>query len=119
MRRPSRRWSRSSRFWYPDALIDGRIFNAGYENHPVRQLAEIVRDSVARPVEIATLPSDDQRSYHVSSERIGRELGFVPRHTIEDAVASLGAAFAAGRVAGAMTDERYYNVKRMRSLGLG
>ncbi len=104
---------------YPDALIDGRIFNAGYENHPVRQLAEIVRDSVGRPVEIVTTPSDDHRSYQVSSERIGRELGFVPRHTIADAVAGLAVAFAAGRVAGAMTDDRYYTVKRMQSLGLG
>ena len=57
---------------YPDDMIDGRVFNAGYENHRVSQLAEIVRDAVGQPVEIVTTPSDDHRSYHVSSARIGR-----------------------------------------------
>ena len=104
---------------YPDDMIDGRVFNAGYENHRVSQLAEIVRDAVGQPVEIVTTPSDDHRSYHVSSARIGRDLGFLPRHTIEDAVVGLARAFATGRVAGAMTDDRYYNVKRMQALGLG
>jgi len=28
-------------------------------------------------------PTDDLRSYHVSSEKMRRELGFEPRHTID------------------------------------
>ncbi len=103
---------------YPDAAIDGRVFNAGYENHRVGELAEIVRSSVGQGIEIVTTPSDDHRSYHVSSARIGRELGFTPRHSIEDAVKGLSAAFTAGRIVNAMTDDRYYNVKRMQALGL-
>lgn len=103
---------------YPDAQIDGGIYNAGYENHTVQQLAEVVRDTVARPVEIATTPTDDNRSYHVSSEKIRRELGFEPRHTIEDAVRGLAEAFGAGRVPAPMTDNLYYNVKRMQALNL-
>lgn len=103
---------------YPDALIDGRIFNAGYENHEVGELAQIVRDVVGREVEIVTTPTDDHRSYHVSSAAIGRELGFVPSHTIEDAVRSLYVAFDEGLVPNAMTADSYYNVKRMRAIEL-
>lgn len=103
---------------YPDELIDGRVFNAGYENHRVRELAEIVREGAHRDVEIVVSPTDDNRSYHVSSAKIARELGFVPKRTIGDAVASLVTAFEAGRVPDAMSDPRYYNVKMMQSLGL-
>ena len=68
----------------PDAMIAGRTYNAGYQNHTVAEIAEIVRSVVTREVpsranvDIVTTPSDDLRSYHISSERIRRELGFVP-----------------------------------------
>ena len=103
---------------YPDRLIDGKVFNAGYENHRVGELAHIVRDVVGEGVRIVTTPSDDHRSYHVSSEAIKRELGFEPSHTIGDAVRSLRDAFAGGLVPDPMTDDLYYNVKRMQSIQL-
>lgn len=103
---------------YPDEVIDGKVFNAGYENHSVRQLADIVRDGVERDVEIVTTPSDDHRSYHVSSEKIQRVLGFKPRHTINDAVRGLADAFADGRVPNPMDNALYYNVKQMQAAGL-
>ena len=103
---------------YPDEMIDGKVFNAGYENHTVMQIAEMVRANVGEAVEIVATPTDDNRSYHVSSEKMWRELGFVPRHTIDDAVASLTAAFAAGKVPNAMTDPVYYNVKLMQEIAL-
>ena len=37
----------------------------------------MVRAEVGRKVDIVVTPTDDHRSYHVSSERIRRELGFV------------------------------------------
>jgi nucleoside-diphosphate-sugar epimerase len=101
----------------PDEAIDGKIFNAGYQNHRVRELAEMVR-SVVGEVPIEVTPSNDQRSYHISSERIGKELGFVPRHTIEDAVRDLVAAFKAGKIPNPMDDERYYNIRLMQSVDL-
>ena len=69
-------------------------------------------------VEIVTTPTDDLRSYHISSEKIRRELGFAPKRTIADAVRSLVDAFDAGLVPDPMTDSRYYNVKRMQELAL-
>jgi len=103
---------------WPDELIDGKVFNAGYENHSVGQLAEIVREQVGTGVAIVATPTDDHRSYHVSSEKIARELGFRPKRTIEDAVKGLVAAFSAGRIPNSMTDDRYYNVKRMQAISL-
>ncbi len=99
---------------WPEKAIDGKIYNAGYENHRVDEIAEMVRGVVGEDVEIVTSPTDDLRSYHISSERIERELGFRPRHTIEDAIRDLDDAFTAGRVPDALSDPRYYNIKTMQ-----
>jgi len=103
---------------YDDRLIDGKTFNAGFENHKVGEIAEIVRGMVGQGVEIVTQTTDDLRSYHVSSQRIYDELGFKPTHTIDDAVQSLVTAFTAGKVPNSMTDPAYYNIKTMQALNL-
>jgi len=103
---------------WPDEAIDGNIFNAGYENYRIIEIAEMVRSVVGKDVEIVTTPTDDHRSYHISSEKIKRELGFVPQHTIEDAVRDLVTAFEAGKIPNSMTDIRYYNIKTMQHLRL-
>ena len=103
---------------YEDQMIDGKIYNAGYENHTVGDIAKMVRDVVGDEVEIVTTPSDDLRSYHVSSEKMKNELGFVPTHTIADAVQDLMAAFKAGKISDPMSNENYYNIKTMQDLGM-
>lgn len=103
---------------WSETAIDGRTYNVGYQNRKVREIAEIVKGVVGEDVRIVTTPSDDHRSYHVSSDKIRRELGFAARHTIEDAVRDLVAAFGAGKVPDSMTDDRYYNIKRMQRLSL-
>ena len=103
---------------WPAAAIDGKIFNAGYENHKVAEIADMVRQAVGPDVQIVTTPTDDHRSYHVSSEKIKRELGFAPQHTIEDAVKDLVTAFGAGNIPNSMTDMRYYNIKTMQAIHL-
>jgi nucleoside-diphosphate-sugar epimerase len=103
----------------PAPMINGRTFNAGYQNNTVMQIATTVRDIVQSrsklgSIEIVTTPTDDNRSYHISSARIQRELGLVPQRTIEDAVQDLLTAFERGLLPNAMTDDRYYNVRLMR-----
>ncbi|MBV8480133.1 MAG: NAD-dependent epimerase/dehydratase family protein [Actinobacteria bacterium] len=102
----------------PDEQVDGRVLNAGYENHSVDAIAGIVQHVLGPDIEIERTPTDDMRSYHISSDRIRRELGFVPKRTIEDAVRDLVRAFQSDRVPGAMDDSRYYNVRRMQELSL-
>ncbi|SVA33335.1 uncharacterized protein METZ01_LOCUS86189, partial [marine metagenome] len=60
----------------PKEKIAGEIFNGGYENHSVLQLAETVRDVIGEDVVLKTTPTDDNRSYHVSSKKIADRLGF-------------------------------------------
>jgi nucleoside-diphosphate-sugar epimerase len=103
---------------WPDEAIDGRIYNAGYENHRVAEIAELVRTQVGSDIQIVTTPTDDHRSYHINSDKIRRELGFEPQRTIGNAVADLLSAFREHRVPHALTDPRYYNVQRMKQLQL-
>lgn len=108
----------------PDEQIDGRIYNAGYDNDTVLNIAQTVKRVVeqdnhfARPIELDVVPTDDNRSYHVSSEKIARELGFRPQRTIEDAVRGLLAAFKDGKLPNSMDDIRYYNIKTMQAIAL-
>ena len=98
--------------------IAGKIFNAGYENQTVKELAETVKSVVGEDVNLITTPTDDNRSYHISSEKIKRELGFMARHSIKDAVVDLLQAFESGLLPDSLKDERYFNIQRMQSLNL-
>jgi len=103
---------------WEDAAIDGRIFNAGYQNRTVGEIARIVRGVMGEDIAIQTTPTDDNRSYHISSDRIRRELGFTPRRGIEDAVLELRAAFQDGRLPDPLGDVRYSNIKLMQKVKL-
>ncbi|RMG75112.1 MAG: SDR family oxidoreductase, partial [Bacteroidetes bacterium] len=65
----------------PDEQVAGKIYNAGYENHSVAELAQIVQKVIGPQVKIKTTPTDDLRSYHVSSQKIKEEIGFEATHT--------------------------------------
>ena len=108
---------------YPDKLIDGKTFNAGYDNMKMKDIAAAVKKVVQRDMDRADLaveftPTDDNRSYHVSSKKIKEELGFEAKRSVEDAVKDLVAAFKAGKVPDAMTGIRYYNIKTMQAIKL-
>jgi nucleoside-diphosphate-sugar epimerase len=101
-----------------DEAINGKTWNAGYHNLKVREIADMVRNEVGKNVDVVVTPSDDHRSYHVSSEKIKKDLGFSAMRTVSDAIIDLRTAFKAGKVPNAMADDRYYNIKRMQSLKL-
>ena len=99
----------------PRELIAGEIFNAGYENQSVEELANSVRDVMGDDVELVTSPTDDNRSYHISSQKISKVLGFVPSHTIKDAIVDMKQALESGLLPNSLTDDKYFNIKRMQS----
>jgi len=101
----------------PEEKVQGKIYNVGYHNHTVREIGEIVAKSV-EGCEMEVVPTDDNRSYHVCSEKIARELNFVPLRTLEDAVHSLLEAFEAGKLPNSLEDKRYFNIKTMNALNL-
>lgn len=104
----------------PEGMVAGKTFNAGCQNLRVSEIAEAVKGAVEREIpgrgriEVVTSPSDDHRSYHISSEKIRREIGFAPRRTIEDAVRDLVRAFLEGWIPDPLTDDRYYNIRVLR-----
>jgi nucleoside-diphosphate-sugar epimerase len=108
----------------PATQIAGETFNAGYENFTISELATQVKTIVEQefpdkaPIPIETTPSNDLRSYHVSSKKILQKLGWAPKRTIEDAVRDLCKAFKAGKLPNSMTDEKYINVRTVKSLAL-
>ena len=102
---------------YEAKMINRKIFNAGYENYSVMELANIVKEVIGQKLQVEVLPTDDLRSYHISSEKIKRELGFTPEYTIKDAVVELKNAFEKGLLKDPMNNSLYYNVKRMKEIG--
>jgi nucleoside-diphosphate-sugar epimerase len=105
----------------PAERIAGKIYNAGFQNRSIADLAGIVRAVVERefpelaPIAIETKPTDDIRSYRVNSDLIARELGFRPRFTIEDAVRDICGWFRAGRFPDSLENDRYYNVRLLKA----
>lgn len=105
-----------------DSKIAGKTFNCGFENMTIMDIAQKVKKIVQQqfpekgeiPIEVS--PTDDIRSYHINSDRIRRELGFKPQYTIEDAVLGLCDAFRSGKLPNSMTDDKYFNVKRLQAI---
>lgn len=102
----------------PAEKVDGKIYNAGYYNQTIDEIAETVRDIVGPDVTIRVEPTNDHRSYRINSDLIRREIGFVARRDIGLAVRDLCGAFDRGLIPNPMDDPRYYNIKTMQLVGL-
>ncbi|OGG18420.1 UDP-glucose 4-epimerase [Candidatus Gottesmanbacteria bacterium RIFCSPHIGHO2_02_FULL_39_14] len=104
---------------YPDEAIARKIFNAGYENLSVSAIARLVKNVLNDPaVAISVSPTADLRSYHISSQKIARELGFFPKHTVEEAIRDIKKAYENGLFIKPLENELYYNLKLMKKIKL-
>ena len=99
-------------------LVNGEIFNAGYDNFTVSDIALTVKEVIGSDIEIETLPTDDNRSYHVSSEKIKKTLNFTPKHTIKDAIKDLKKAFEEKKLPDSLENSKYFNIKKMQEIKL-
>ena len=68
--------------------------------------------------EITNTKSDDNRSYHVSSEKIREVLGFKTQYTVQNAVSDLKEAFEKNILTNTFENELFFNIKRMNSINL-
>ena len=106
----------------PSEKIANQIFNCGYQNMTIMEIAQMVKKVVEQefpkkaPIEIVTTPTDDNRSYHINSDKIKNVLGFTPKHTIEEAVRDLCRAFREGKIVNSFADDRFYNVRTLKKL---
>lgn len=83
------------------------IYNAGFENISILDIAKIVTRHV--PVEIVVTESNDPRSYRVNSDKL-LATGFKPKKGVEDAVLEIITKYRAGDL---KDEDRFYNLKWM------
>ena len=102
----------------PKDKIAGEIFNVGTENQSVLELAKTVQAVMGKDVKLVATPTNDNRSYHISSKKITDKIGFVPSHTIAEASQDLKHALEQGLLPNSLTDERYFNIRRMQNIEL-
>lgn len=101
------------------SIINGNIYNAGYQNHSVLEIANMIREKINQNNIIINLkPTNDNRSYHICSDKIYDELNFINQYTVEDAIDSLTQAFNEKKLVDPLSNELYYNIKRMQNLNL-
>ena len=99
----------------PKEKIQGQVFNVGFDNLPVMKIAEMVKKQVGdESIQISVKPTNDIRSYHVNSDKIGKVLGFKPRYNVEDAIQSLCDAYKAGKIPDPLGNPLYVNIKTMQ-----
>ncbi len=107
----------------PSEKIQGQVFNIGFQNHSIAEIAGIVKRVVQEEIpergeiNIVTTPSNDMRSYHVNSDKVHRVLGFQPKRSIEDAVRDLTRAFRNHMLPNSFDDDWYFNVRTMKKIG--
>ena len=102
----------------PSKKISGEVFNVGFKNQSVNELANDVKEVIGSDVKIIHTKSDDNRSYHVSSEKIRDVLNFNTKYTVKDAVSDLKNAFEKKSLINTFNDEFFFNIKRMQSINL-
>ncbi len=106
-----------------DKLVADEIFNCGYENMSIMDIAVAVKNVVEKEfpelgdIAIGTEPSDDIRSYHINSDKIKKTIGFAPKFSVEDAVLGLCKAFRENKLPNSFDDDQYYNVRTMKNIG--
>ena len=99
-------------------LVSGQIFNAGWENKSVNEIAKTVKNELGENVNLVVTPTNDNRSYHISSEKIKRMLNFQTQFTISDAVNDLKKAFELKLLNDPLNNPDYFNIKKMQLVNL-
>lgn len=89
------------------------IYNAGFENITISEIAEIIKEKI--PTEVVITPSNDPRSYRVNSDKL-LATGFKPKKNVRIAIEEMVAAYDQGEL---KDEDRCYNLKWMqKSLGI-
>ena len=98
--------------------INGEIFNVGFKNQSVNELANDVKEIIGEDIKIINTKSDDNRSYHVSSRKIKEVLGFETKYSVKDAVSDLKSAFEKKLLVDTFDNEFFFNIKRMNNINI-
>jgi nucleoside-diphosphate-sugar epimerase len=103
----------------PAEKVKGEIFNVLHSNYQIRELAMLVAGSVqltGRDVTLEEVPAPTlTRDYECSNAKLSTTLGFIPRHSVLEAVADLVARYDDAQPA-QLTDPRNYNIRWLELL---
>lgn len=88
------------------------IFNAGFENISIQNIAEMVAERLEVPIEVT--PSADIRSYRVNSDKL-LATGFVPKYSVSDAIDEIIASYQRGEL---KNEDQFHNLKWMEKKNL-
>ncbi len=98
--------------------INRQVFNVGYENYSIEDIAKIVAKNVGGDLDLVYEESDDNRSYHINSDKIKKELEFNPQYSIDSAVKSIVDAYHMKLIHNGLQNPFYHNIKRMKELNI-
>ena len=98
--------------------VNGEIFNAGWENKSISEIANIVKKELGGEIKLVVTPTNDNRSYHISSKKIKNILNFETKFTINDAVKDLKNAFENKLLRNPINNSNYFNIKKMQEIDL-
>lgn len=98
--------------------INGEIFNVGFENVSVDDLATTVKEILGDDINIKRIPTNDNRSYHISSQKIKKMINFNTKFSIKSAIIDLKEAFKNKLITNTFEDDSYYNIKVMNKINL-
>ena len=102
----------------PNEVIKDQIFNVGFENYTLDEIGSLVQKSLGEDIIVEHKDTDDERSYHISSDKISRILNFKPLFSIEKAINDLKEAFDKKLLKDSFNDPRYFNIKMMQKINL-
>ena len=88
------------------------IYNAGFENISILDIAEKVTNHI--PAEIEITESNDPRSYRQNSDKLIGS-GFSPEYDIENGIKDVIEMYNAGTL---KDEDRYYNMRTMKKIFL-
>tara|TARA_A100001011_G_C14311185_1_gene845673 strand:+ start:918 stop:1922 length:1005 start_codon:yes stop_codon:yes gene_type:complete len=103
--------------------VKNQIFNVGYENMSILDLANKVKENVKNIIkkddlEIRIEDSNDNRSYHINSDKIYNILGYKPKRSIDLAIQDIISSFKEKKFLNTDTfnDDDYFNVKKLKNI---
>lgn len=98
----------------PETVVASKVFNVGSDdqNYTMREIAKIIAAEVPAVKVHFEAPAEQEPNYRVSFARIHRDLKFVPKHTLAQAVAEIRSTIEAGNVSD-YADTRYSNQKSL------
>ncbi|MNO17084.1 UDP-glucose 4-epimerase [compost metagenome] len=101
----------------PADLIGGQSFNVSEANYEVEEIGQMVANLIDKPIEITIQESNDNRSYHLNSDKIKDILNWEPSFSIKHSLLNLIRNFEKGNVPDPESN-KYRNIKMMQDTSM-